>query len=119
MIQIRDFRDVEPQPALNGVTMRVVIGPDEGAPHFTMRVFEVQPGYASPHHSHWWEHEIFVLAGQGMLRTDQGDVPVQHGSTIFVPGGEMHQLRNTGQEVLRFICLIPQEWLGEVTRPTT
>jgi len=53
------------------------------------------------------------------LTRERRDVPVQHGSTIFVPGGEMHQLRNTGQEVLRFICLIPQEWLGEVTRPTT
>jgi len=117
MILIRDFQDVEPQPALDGVTMRVVIGPDEGAPHFNMRVFEVQPGYASPHHSHWWEHEIFVLSGQGMFRTDEGEIPVRHGSTVFVPGGKMHQLRNTGQDLLRFICLVPQEWLGGVEKP--
>ena len=111
MIQVRDFQEVEAQPAAEGVTMRVAIGPDEGAPFFNMRVFEVQPGYATPHHSHWWEHEIFVLAGQGKLKTGQGDVPVSYGSTVFVPGGEMHQLRNTGNDVLRFICLVPQEWL--------
>ena len=117
MIQVRDFRDVEAQPALEGVTMRVVIGPEEGAPFFNMRIFEVQPGHASPHHNHWWEHEVFVLSGEGMMKTDEGDLPVSQGSAIFVPGGEMHQLRNTGDDVLRFICLVPQEWLGEVRKP--
>jgi quercetin dioxygenase-like cupin family protein len=113
MIQVRHFQDVEAQPAAEGVTMRVVIGPEQGAPTFNLRVFEVQPGHASPHHSHWWEHEIFVLAGQGAVTTDEGDLPVSPGSTIFVPGGEMHRLRNTGEDVLRFICLVPQEWLQE------
>ena len=117
MIQVRDFRDVEAQEAMEGVTMRVVIGPEEGAPFFNMRVFEVEPGYASPHHSHPWEHEIFVLSGQAVFRTDQGDLPVGHGSTIFVPGGEMHQMRNTGDDLLRFICLVPQEWLLDVDKP--
>ena len=117
MIQVRDFRDIEGQEAYNGVTMRVAIGPEEGAPYFNMRVFDVQPGMVSPHHSHWWEHEVFVLAGQGVVKTDQGDLPIGHGSTVFVPGGEMHQFQNTGDDVLRFICLVPQEWLGGVQNP--
>ena len=117
MIRVRDFRDVEAQAALEGVTMRVVIGPDEGAPLFNMRVFEVQPGHASPHHQHWWEHEVFVLSGQGIVKTDQGEIPISHGSTVFVPRSEMHQFHNTGDDVLRFICLIPQEWLHGVEKP--
>jgi quercetin dioxygenase-like cupin family protein len=117
MIQVRDFRDIEAQPVAEGMTMRVAIGPEEGAPFFTMRVFEVQPGHTSPHHNHWWEHEVFVLSGQGVVKTDQGEVAIDHGSTVFVPGGEMHQFRNTGDGILRFICLVPQEWLGEVEKP--
>jgi quercetin dioxygenase-like cupin family protein len=110
MIHVRDFRDVAGQPAVEGVTMRVVIGPEQGAPVFNMRVFDVQPGHNTPHHSHSWEHEVFVLSGQGVVKTEQGDQPLGHGTTVFVPGGEMHQFRNTGDEVLRFICLVPQEW---------
>jgi quercetin dioxygenase-like cupin family protein len=106
---------VEAEQAMEGVTMRVVIGPDEGAPFFNMRVFEVQPGHSTPHHSHWWEHEIFVLSGQGVIKAEGGEQAVGHGSTAFVPGGEMHQLQNTGDEVLRFICLVPQEWLYGLT----
>ena len=117
MIQVRDFQDVEAQPVLEGITMRVPIGPDEGAPFFTMRVFEVQPDHNTPYHAHWWEHEVFVLSGQGVVRTEQNETPIGHGNTVFVPGNEMHQFRNTGDDVLRFICLIPQEWLGEVDRP--
>ena len=114
MIRIQDFRDVEAQPAAEGVTMRVPIGPEEGAPVFNMRVFEVQPGCASPYHSHWWEHEVFVLSGQGMVKTAEGEVPVAHGSTVFVPGGEMHQFLNSGGDLLRFLCLVPQDWLQGV-----
>lgn len=116
MIQVRDFRDVEAQPTLEGVTMRVVIGPEEGAPFFNMRVFEVQPGHASPYHSHWWEHEVFVLSGQGMVKTEEGELPIGHGRTVFVPGGEMHQFQNTGDDLLRFLCLVPQEWLQGVEK---
>jgi quercetin dioxygenase-like cupin family protein len=119
MIEVHDFREVEAEPAAEGVTMRVVIGPEQGAPHFNMRVFEVQPGHATPHHSHWWEHEVFVLSGEGVVVTGDGDRPVRHGTTVYVPGGEMHQFRNTGGEVLRFLCLVPQEWLYAVDKPGT
>lgn len=113
MIQVRDFRTVGATPEIEGVTMRMVIGPEDGAPVFNMRVFEVEPGHVTPHHSHWWEHEVFVLSGQGIVKTDQGDRPIDHGNVVFVPGGDMHQFRNTGDDVLRFICLVPQEWLHE------
>ena len=115
MVQVRDFSDVEAQPAVEGVTLRVVIGPAEGAPFFNMRVFEVQPGHATPYHSHWWEHEVFILSGQGVAVSEAGERPIGHGSTVFVPGGEMHQFRNAGGDVLRFLCLVPQDWLEHGT----
>lgn len=111
MVKVRHFEQVNAQAAVEGVTMRVAIGPDEGAPFFTLRVFEVEPGHATPHHSHWWEHEVFVLSGKGIVRTDEGDVAIEHGSTVFVPGGEVHQFANQGDETFCFICVVPQEWL--------
>jgi quercetin dioxygenase-like cupin family protein len=110
MAIVRDYRAVQAEPAYEGVTMRVVIGPEEGAPHFNMRIFEVQPGQASPHHQHWWEHEVFVLDGEGTLQTEAGDEPISAGTVALVPGNEWHQFHNTGPGLLRFICLVPQEW---------
>ncbi|MHB0878380.1 MAG: cupin domain-containing protein [Anaerolineae bacterium] len=111
MVTVRHYTDVEGKPAADGVTMRLVIGPAEGAPYFNMRVFDVQPGHATPYHEHWWEHEVFVLDGQGVVRGEDGEQQIGAGSTVLVPGGQMHQFRNVGNGTLRFICLVPQEWL--------
>jgi quercetin dioxygenase-like cupin family protein len=107
-------------PDVPGVTIRWVIAQADGAPHFALRVFEVQPGRTTPHHSHWWEHEVFVLDGTGMVATEEGDFPLAPGTAVFVPGNVLHQFRNTGEGLLRFICLVPhmelEGWAGEGTQ---
>ncbi len=90
-----------------GVTGRVVIGKNDGADHFCMRVFEIVPGGYTPRHSHAWEHEIFVHKGTGQAYGDGQWHPLSEGAVIFIPSGEEHQIRNTGNELLIFVCLIP------------
>lgn len=103
-------------PGAPGVTVRWVIAEADGAPHFAMRVFEVQPGMSTEHHTHWWEHEVFVLSGSGRVRSEQGEHPVGEGSVVYIPGGEKHQFVNDGDAVLRFICLVPHPWLEGVAK---
>lgn len=90
-----------------GVTGRVVIGKADGAENFCMRVFELAPGGHAPKHSHPWEHEIFIHAGQGEIWRDGSWVPVQAGSVAFIPGNEEHQIRNASDGPLTFVCLVP------------
>ncbi len=106
---VRDFREVEAKASgdAEGVGLRWVITRNDGAPHFAMRVIEVQPGCATPRHQHAWEHEVFVIEGQGVVRGSEGERPIQYGSVVFVPGNELHQFANQSSEVLRFLCLIP------------
>jgi len=89
------------------VSIRWLISKDDGAPNFAMRLFEVQPGGHTPLHTHPHEHEVFVLEGRG-IATDKGrDRPIGPEDVIFVPGGAEHNFRNTGDSVLRFLCLVP------------
>ncbi|MEK7407814.1 MAG: cupin domain-containing protein [Acidobacteriota bacterium] len=106
---VRDWQDVEAKGSgeAEGVSLRWVIAAEDGAPNFAMRVIEVQPGRATPHHQHAWEHEVFVLSGAGAVRGDEGERPLTHGTVVFVAGAELHQFVNTGAEVLRFLCLVP------------
>jgi quercetin dioxygenase-like cupin family protein len=90
-----------------GVKMRMLIGPADGAPNFHMRHFTVAPGGHTPHHSHSFEHEILVLAGAGVLKSDQGDRALQPNDVVFVSSNEQHQFVNAGDDPLEFICLIP------------
>ena len=106
-MKVSNYLDTEPVHELPGVVKREVITANDGAPHFCMRVFEVEPGSATPSHSHWWEHEVFVLSGQGMVVSEQGETPIGKDRVVFVAPNEQHCFVNTGKDQLRFICVIP------------
>ena len=72
-----------------------------------MRVFEVETGGHSPYHKHPWEHEVFILEGSGVLVQGDEEFPLSKGDVLFIPPGEEHQLKNTSEKNLEFICLIP------------
>lgn len=100
-------QNVVTMPGAHGAKMRMLIGSQDGARNFHMRHFEVAPGGYTPHHQHDYEHEILVLRGAGTAVSEQGDRVMRAGDVIWVAPNEMHQFRNTGDEPLEFICLIP------------
>ncbi|RJP34574.1 MAG: cupin domain-containing protein [Phycisphaerales bacterium] len=105
---IESHRQVEvTMEGATGAKMRMLIGPDEAAPNFHMRHFEVAPGGHTPHHRHDYEHEILILKGRGIARSERGDRSVGPGDVLFVPANEVHQFVTDGPDPLEFICLIP------------
>jgi quercetin dioxygenase-like cupin family protein len=92
-----------------GVQIRWLIAKDDGAPNFAMRHFEIAPGGRTPQHHHPWEHEVFVLEGNGAVLRDGKEVPLNSGMAVFVPGEEDHCFLNKGETPFRFLCLIPVE----------
>ena len=87
--------------------MRMLIGPDDGATSFHMRHFEITPGGHTPHHSHDYEHEILILSGGGIVKSEQGDRPFTTGDVIFIPINEKHQFIQSGDNPCTLICLVP------------
>jgi quercetin dioxygenase-like cupin family protein len=90
-----------------GVNIRWLITKDIGAKHFAMRMFEVEPEGHTPLHSHEWEHEVFVLEGEGLVLAASGEAKLNPGDVVFMPPDEKHQFKNIGKDTLRFLCLIP------------
>ncbi len=90
-----------------GCTVRQLVGQNDGAPTFAMRQFEVAPGGHTPRHFHPYEHEVFVLEGEGVVF--EGDTPhaLKAGDVVLVKPDEVHQFRNTGDKPMKFLCLIP------------
>lgn len=110
-MKIAHYSDTEPKhfesETVKGVAGRVLIGRDDGARNFCMRLFELSEGGYTPQHAHEWEHEIFIHAGRGEVKCEGRWVPVKEGYVVFIPGNEEHQIRNTSDEPLIFACLIP------------
>lgn len=91
-----------------GVSLRWVMSKNVDAPTFAMRVIDLEPGAQTEHHTHDWEHEVFVLEGQGVAVDPAGkSTPIEPGTCIYVAPNEIHHFANTGDGVLRFICVIP------------
>lgn len=103
-----EAKDVDMEGAKK-VRMRMVIGPDAGAPHFYMRIFEVGEGGQTPYHTHDFEHENYIMDGEGELVFPDGSTePLRPGDIVFVPPNIKHQYRNAGNKTFRFICLVPK-----------
>jgi len=106
-MKISNYRDKKPDEAIKGVFKWGAITAEDGAPLFTMRIFEVEPNCSTPSHSHPWEHEVFVLSGKGVVAGEQGAIPIGKESVVFIAPDEPHCFVNTANELLRFICVIP------------
>ena len=72
-----------------------------------MRLFEVAPGGYIPLHTYKWEHEVFILEGEGVATDGEKEFKIKSGTVVYVAPEERHQFRNTGADTLEFSCLIP------------
>jgi quercetin dioxygenase-like cupin family protein len=91
----------------NKTKIRWLITKEMGATNFAMRVFEVEADGYTPLHTHPWEHEIFILEGEGQLFDGEKITPFKAQDAIFVPPNQRHQFKNSSQTTLKFICLVP------------
>jgi uncharacterized cupin superfamily protein len=95
------------------------LGTATGAAGIGCTWFEVQAGRTAfpAHHHHANEESLYVLEGTGMLRIGDAEVAVGAGDYATFPVGEAHthQLVNTGDTPLRYLCfstLNPVEVVG-------
>lgn len=102
-----NWKEVEAQVFGTGVAKRVMVGPAHGAKNFVLRHFTLEAGSCSPHHEHSWEHEAYVLGGEGVLVGPDGEERLKAGDAAFVPEGVKHQFRNTGKAPFVFLCIVP------------
>ncbi len=112
---VKLFSEVERQrvetEGAENAWIRWLIGKDSPAPNFFLRLFEIMPGGHSPFHQHSDEHEIFVLEGEGYLKTeDNQTLPLKAGTFALILPEEKHQFVNaSSNSVLKFLCIVPRK----------
>jgi mannose-6-phosphate isomerase-like protein (cupin superfamily) len=73
---------------------------------FEMRCFQVEIGGYTSFEKHCHEHCVVVLSGIGEVRLANDILPIGPNDAVRVPPMTPHQFRNTGDEPLRFICVV-------------
>ena len=112
-MKVLKYQDVTPVHMHNDIAKnidaRVMLGKQDGADNFCMRVFEIAKDGHTPKHTHDWEHEIFVHKGTGQVLIDETWHCLEPGTAIFVPANIEHQLKNTADDPFVFVCLVPSK----------
>jgi len=112
MALIRNIDEIAANPVqmdgVKGVRMSLMVGRADGAPHFALRSFIVEPEGHSPRHHHDYEHEVYIVSGSGEVLLEGEYRPLRQGDVVYVPADEEHQFR-AGSEGMRFLCLVPVE----------
>jgi len=91
-----------------GTSIRWLIDDDhDGAPYYALRMIEIEPDGTSPHHTHAFEHENFVVEGNGRVNIAGEWHDLKPGDVVFVPPDVKHQYVNAGEVTFRFLCGIP------------
>lgn len=96
-------------PLAQNAIMKVLVGPNEGWDSHVLRVFELKPNGHTPKHTHAWPHINVVIEGTGVLFLQGVENKVEAGTYAFIPSGELHQFKNTGDQTFKFICIVPRE----------
>ena len=96
-------------PEVKSAAMKVLISPEQGWDGYVMRVIELGKNGYTPKHVHAWPHINYVLEGKGVLHLDGTDTPVEAGAYAYVPADRLHQYKNAGDGLFRFICIVPRE----------
>ena len=111
-MKVRNISRVERRDAFlkdkaAGVSMRVAIAEEDGAKNSIMRILEVDPEGFTPLHTHDYEHLMFVVRGTGLVTDGTKECRLEKEDVIYVPPGQAHQIRNTGDAELIVVSVLP------------
>ena len=79
----------------------------QGAENYAMRLFTIEVNGKIPRHQHPWEHEIFVLEGNGIIGCFDEEKEVKEGDFLYIEPDVPHWYKNNGNKPWKFLCIIP------------
>lgn len=91
----------------NQVSETWLIGKKEQAGNFAFRFYLLSPGSHSQEEAHPYDHGILILQGSGEVLLGDKTHSISQGDIIYIPPDARHQLLNTSEEELGFLCVIP------------
>ena len=101
--------------------VQYLIDERQSSNRFALRLYTVQKGGHTPLDQHPYEHHVYVLSGEGLLRQSTDPNPnlktIKARDTIFIPSNAVHQFSNLRDDPLVFLCVKgnPQLYTHDLT----
>ena len=81
--------------------------------HYSLAYAEVEVGQKTKPHKLRTCEVYYIIFGQGMMHIDDQSFQVEPDSTVYIPSNSVQYIENTGQSVLKFLCIVDPPWQKE------
>jgi quercetin dioxygenase-like cupin family protein len=102
LVETRDFG--------NGLTLQILLDKIEGAKNLDLGTVSIPPKSETPMHVRTFEEVIYMLSGEGQVKTEDGKVYIlKTGDCILIPEGLVHcHANDTDIELEQLYIFAPQ-----------
>lgn len=116
---VKNWRETEPAIVHNyGIDYKLL----KGQAHFDSQIENycmqgmlyvayamLQEGKAYEKHAHSDHEEVyFIISGNGEIEIEDETRAIRDGDAVFIPAGDTHSIRNTGEGFLKFLAFSAQ-----------
>jgi tRNA-Thr(GGU) m(6)t(6)A37 methyltransferase TsaA len=108
-IKISQNVDAESLEDGSGVAVRWLWSAVQSLSGFTVVLFEIPAGTATPQFDDPFERAIYVLTGEGRLQAESQECQLLPDVTIMILPHELHHITNTGEDTLRILAFNLQD----------
>ena len=91
---------------LPGLEHRTLAGARDGLNSFEVWRQTIEAHAATPVHRHDCEEVIVIFSGQGVCRSEAGDIAFKADDTLVIPANQVHQICNTGDTDLNIMATL-------------
>ena len=99
-------RDASDNPIFRGkVTAQAILGGGPG--ELRAIVVNFSRGAANVFHTHTFDQVLYVIAGRGIVATEDREVMVTPGTLVHIPAGERHWHGATEDSAFSHIAIMP------------
>ena len=80
---------------------------------FSLAHFSLEPGKKTVLHKLQSSEVYYILEGCGILKINENSFEVQKDDSVYVPSMARQTIENTGNEDLKFLCIVDPAWKEE------
>ncbi len=102
-------------PSPSGLPSQHIVTRQVGSTSLFLGQQWLQPGERVLLHTHPVEEALMFLRGTGEAVLDCETVPIEPGTSLYIPPGVPHGFRNTGADEMHVIIVFPTPEFAETT----
>ncbi len=95
-----------PKHLLPGLEHQTLAGKQDGLNSFEVWRQTIAPDSVTPVHRHACEEVIVLIAGSGVCKFEDRELPFKADQTLVIPSNVVHQICNNGTEDLYIIATL-------------